>query len=199
MALHPVESVLGTTDLTAFLEEVTTFVVASGLPLEGYEIDHACYRCETKAQYKNVCMTIVSNNIGSVLIESMIGGRPITIIQFQHPIVYKEWSIPCLEITCPKPGRSHKHGFEHIEVVIDPENQHGFTNSQSFLNDFASRYPSVQFDTKAINKDVNADLSVTTPAGNSVKFHARPIYEVCAYELSSGHHEAVPAGYFEES
>lgn len=198
MTLHPVEAVLGTTDLVSFLEEVTAFVLNSGLPLKGYEIDHACYRCETKAQYKEVCTAIVNNSIGSILIESMISGRPITIVKFQQPIVYEEWSIPCLEITCPKPGRSHKHGFEHIEIVIDSENKHGFTKSQLFLTDFASQFPSIQFDMKAIHKEVNADLNLTTPGGNSVKFHARPIYEVCAYELSTGHHECVPADYFDE-
>jgi len=197
MVLHTVESILGSSNLEEFLEEVTSFAVASGLPIVQHEIDHVCFRCETIIQYRQVCDTIVNEDVGIIIIESMIGGRPISIAMFNSPIVYKEWSIPCLEITCPKPGRSHKNGFEHIEIVVDKDNQHRFTNSKAFLEHIAAQYPHIDFDRKAIDKDVNADLNVVTTGGNSIKLHARPIYEVCAYELSSGHHVPVPADYFD--
>lgn len=196
MVLHPVENILGTSDLEQFLDEVISFAVTSGLPIIEHEIDHVCFRCETTAQYRHVCDTIISEKVGTIIIESMIGGRPISIAKFNSPIVFKEWSIPCLEITCPKPGRSHKNGFEHIEIVVDRDNQHGFTDSKAYLEQVAAKYPHIEFDRKAIDKDVNADLNVVTTGGNSIKLHARPIYEVCAFELNSGHHVPVPADYF---
>ena len=52
------------------------------------------------------------------------------------------------------------------------------------------------FDERAINKDINADVSVSISDGVSVKYHARPLYEVCAYEKAHGMRVAVPQDYF---
>lgn len=52
------------------------------------------------------------------------------------------------------------------------------------------------FDERAINKDINADVSVSIRDGVSVKYHARPLYEVCAYEKAHGMRVAVPQDYF---
>ncbi len=163
----------------------------------GHEIDHICYRCESTTQYLSVCTSIVGKMMGEVLLESIIGGRPISIIRLYNPIEFREWHISCLEITCPKAGRVHKHGYEHVEVVIGSAKD-GFTNSLSFLTDFAAKFPSVEFDRKAIDKEINADLSLTTPDGSSIKYHSRPIYEVCEYEISHKHFVAVPDNYFSE-
>ena len=194
--MHPVEQILGSVLVSSFLEEICSFTAELSLPILHNEIDHICFRCESVTQYLEVCKNIVQFKVGTILLESMIGGRPISIISLTEPLPFKDWSISCLELTCPKPGRVHKHGYEHIEVVIGSP-QDGFTNSAEFLQRFASKFPSIQFDTKAIHKEINADLSLTSPGGSSVKFHTRPIYEVCQFEIDYKHFENVPASYFE--
>jgi predicted metalloenzyme YecM len=181
-----------------FLEDTISLAEELGLPLKGFEIDHLCFRCESIEQYKQLCTSIVTLKLGTLLLEGMIGGRPISTIQFTTPLIHKEWTISCLELTCPKAGRNHNNGFEHIEVVVDPTSAHGFVNSVAFLNSFADGFPTIEFDRKAINKEINADLSVTLSNGASVKFHARPLYEVCAYEVENNHFIPVPSDYFNE-
>jgi predicted metalloenzyme YecM len=181
-----------------FLEETISLAEELGLPLKGFEIDHLCFRCESNKKYKQVCTDIVSSGLGVLLLEGMIGGRPISTIQLTTPLTHKEWTIACLELTCPKAKRSHRNGFEHIEVVVDATNAHGFVNSFSFLDSFANGFPSIEFDRKAINKEINADLSCSLSNGASVKFHARPLYEVCAYEMEHNHFIPVPNNYFDD-
>lgn len=46
----------------------------------------------------------------------------------------------CLEITCPKLGRSHHHGLEHVEVVIGSPTDSMFDSEQKLL-EFQQKYP----------------------------------------------------------
>ena len=67
-----------------------------------------------------------------------------------EPIAFDEWRISCLEIPCPKPGRVHRHGLEHMEVVIVPDvditdGSKPFINSTHLLEDFIQKYPGKPF------------------------------------------------------
>eukprot|EP00613_Pedinella_sp_CCMP2098_P052839 CAMPEP_0171900522 /NCGR_PEP_ID=MMETSP0992-20121227/49821_1 /TAXON_ID=483369 /ORGANISM="non described non described, Strain CCMP2098" /LENGTH=119 /DNA_ID=CAMNT_0012528937 /DNA_START=123 /DNA_END=482 /DNA_ORIENTATION=+ len=92
-----------------------------------------------------------------------------------HPLRHMGWSVSCLEVPSPKPGRLYASGLEHAELA---------------------------FDERAVGKASNPDVSVSLlpmPTQNtggsggggegkcggavSVKFHERPIYEVVADEL----------------
>ncbi len=104
-------------------------------------------------------------------------------------------TIRCLEIPCPKPGKSHKKGLEHCEVVIgSPEDTP--EHNRAKLEAFMLNHPGVSWDLKAIDKDLNADVAVDLPNSNSVKFHLRPLYEVIEYEIKGGSVVPVPEGYF---
>lgn len=169
-----------------------------GLDLTPYEIDHFCYRCASLSEYQQIKARMVAGR-EELLQESMIGGRPISIFLLANPIRYLDWSIPCLELASPKAGRLHKAGLEHIEVVVgtDPAEMH---NSKELLELFVGRhFPQLvaSLDRKAIDKPLNADVSITLDSC-SIKFHARPLYEVCRYEIDSCESVAVPAGYFDE-
>ena len=65
------------------------------------------------------------------------------------------------------------------------------------LKNFMADFPSVKFDTKALSKEVNADVSVKVCDNRySVKFHCCPLYEVCEFEKSHGMIVPIPDGYF---
>ena len=56
-------------------------------------------------------------------------------------------------------------------------------------------HASLSFDTHAMSKDINADIALAPDdASFSVKFHVRPLHEVCAFEKGSGHVVPVPDG-----
>jgi len=165
-----------------------------GIDISDKEIDHVCYRCSTVREYQQVCDDLLA--FGEILLNSMIGGRPIAMVALREPILFCHWSVRCIEVTCPKPGKVHQRGLEHAEVVIGTEND-SIYNSKPQLEDFARQYPAIQFDEKAMHKEANADLSLTLVKGMSVKFHMRPVYEVISIEVETGHVVPIPDDYFE--
>lgn len=166
--------------------------------IKSREIDHLCYRCHSKREYLDVKSKLTEDCMGRLIVEGMIAGRPISTVELLEPIKYEGWSIPCIEIACPKPGKTHKEGLEHIEVVIGNEGDN-FCDSKDILLSFVSRHPTVTFDLKAIDKDINADVSIDLGKDiGSIKFHVRPLIEVCKYERANGLVQPVPEDYFEE-
>lgn len=188
---HPCSEVIGS--VPRFLIVLTEKLANRGIDIKNREIDHVCYRCGTTTEYLRVCRELSA--FGVVLLESMIGGRPISTISLHEPIEYSSWKVQCIEVTCPKPGRSHSIGLEHAEVVIGSPAD-GVYNSRQILTQFEASYPDVKFDKKAIDKEINADISLSLLSGMTVKFHSRPLKEVIEEELKGGHFDKVPPDYF---
>jgi hypothetical protein len=46
----------------------------------------------------------------------------------------------CIEVPCPKPGRSHGLGWEHMEVVIGEDGDH-CAESHHRLHEFVAKHP----------------------------------------------------------
>jgi uncharacterized protein len=197
---HLCEKVVG--PIRPWLQTALDRVHVAGIPLDFIrtkEIDHICYRCATRKEYLDIKSRLASGGVGNLIVEGMIAGRPISTVELLEPIDYEGWKIPCIEITCPKPGKSHKVGLEHIEIVVGSSSS-SFLDSKYVLLDFVSQHPTAQFDMKAIDKDINADVSVDLGDDiGSVKFHVRPLLEVCRYEKANGLVQPVPDNYFEES
>jgi predicted metalloenzyme YecM len=199
----PLGAVIG--DFRLFVEAVHANLCAGGLdPISRkLQIDHICYRTETKAEYVHVQQKLVPA-FGECIQESMIDGRPITIIRLRVPIVHLGYSIACVELPCPKSSSPYRSGLEHAEIVVGSE-QDGCASTER-LNEFLAELRSLGFvvDTKGLSKKLNADVSISFdllgrhPVDRTitVKFHQRPIDEVVAYEQATGHVEPVPAGYF---
>lgn len=148
-----------------------------------FEMDHICYRCESEEEYKRVCGALCSS-FGDMLTVSNINGRPIATIRLHSPICHAGFEVTCVEVPCPKPGRPYKSGLEHAEFVVgSPEDG---MHKRRRLTEFVSEHPDCAFDQSAIEKEINADVSLNfdTELGPIVaKFHQRPLYEVIAFEL----------------
>jgi hypothetical protein len=194
LAVHPILDVIG--DYNEFLTILIERCNEIGIDLTPFEIDHICFRCSRLSEYVQKKEVISSLGGCSLLTEGMIGGRPITVYEFEVPIVFKTWNIRCLELASPKMGRLHRNGLEHIEVVVGHDTNEMF-NSQTLLEAFASNFPTVQFDRKGMHKDVNADICVNLGQDIFIKFHARPLYEVCHHEVTNGLVVPIPEGYFD--
>lgn len=188
----------------------------------GYQMDHVCFRVETVMEYRSVLAALVPS-LGEKLIESMIGGRPISIVRLLDPIKVTppgcttSYSIPCLELPCPKAGRAYVTGLEHAELVIGG----GICGNDALLAFVARCHAEgvlLALDESGLQKESNADVTAllpvpaTMPQGSAalhmsaagagsqemhVKFHQRPIDEVVAFELAEGVYKPVPENYFE--
>ena len=186
----------------AFIDTIYEYLLSIGIDAAPYEMDHICYRCETVAQYQGMIRELAPR-FGTVAIEGMIGGRPISTITLHEPITHGHFQVQCLEIPCPKPGKHYDAGLEHAELVVGvpADGVFGSKRLESFMEDCQQKGLDIDFDLRALKKEMNADVSVVFTAADgkemSVKFHQRPLYEVVAYELEHGHCIPVPEGYFE--
>ena len=72
---HPCEAVIG--PVHPWLTSVITSAQVRGIKhddLVNRQIDHFCYRCQTKQEYVDVRRRLTSDNIGELVVEGMIGG-----------------------------------------------------------------------------------------------------------------------------
>jgi hypothetical protein len=79
-------------------------------------------------------------------------------------------------------------------VIGDKED--GFLHSKEKLLKFTEQYPLIEFDLKAIDKEVNADVSLALEGVGSIKFHVKSLRDVCNFEISGGLVEKVAPDYF---
>lgn len=179
-------------DYRKFIDVCLANLLAAGIDAAacGYEMDHLCYRCETENEYQEVCKAL--QTFSTLLVEGEIGGRMISTVQLFNPIQHAGFTITCVEIPSPKPGTPYPSGLEHLELVVGNKQDGMVSNKRllQFMEGCKQNGVKLAFDERAINKHVNADVSVSfknTEVGNiSVKFHNRPLNEVIAYEIEIG-------------
>tara|TARA_Y100001958_G_C21216195_1_gene541607 strand:+ start:963 stop:1460 length:498 start_codon:yes stop_codon:yes gene_type:complete len=161
------------------------------------ELDHVCYRCETVAEYKKIIRSLTDAKIGNIIVEGMIGRRPIATLRFYNPIeTLSGYIVSCIEIPCPKKGRYYASGFEHLEFSLLGKSMFG--NNE--LKRFMKKHPSLTFILREFNKNTNPAVSVKIFLNGryyTVKFHIRPLYEVIEYEIANNEVVPVPDNWFE--
>lgn len=155
----------------AFYESILREAEVKQLNLQGYEMDHLCYRTTTMEEYKITCDKF--REVGQLLIESEIGGRLIATFELNEPIVLKDREVAVIEVPAPKKGSNYPLGFEHAEFVISEK-----------LEDYVANNPSVNFDTKDLIKEINPDIRIKFKTGLSIKLHNQTLKSVIEYEKS---------------
>ena len=152
--------------------------------------DHVCWRTATESEYFGLVSALVADREHfTLLVESEIGGRPIATFQLSNPIACTHHVIDVVEIPSPKEGSPYQPGLEHVEFVIgDGTITSPWNNDvhQQTLESFRKKYPGVDWNTKALHKPVNPELSVKLTTSNgevfSAKFHCLPLADVIAAE-----------------
>ena len=97
--------------------------------------------------------------IGKELSEFEIRSRKIATYKLDEPITYSGKAITCIELSSPREDLFFPEGFEHAEFVIEED-----------LKEFMDKYPNIEFNTEASNKEVNPEL-IRQYKGIAVKFH----------------------------
>jgi len=136
------------------------------------QCDHICYRVSSLDDYNN--MKDYFLKFGKLSAETIVSGRPISIIELNTPFQYEGYTIQCVELPAPKEGKITHDGWEHAEFVVE--------NPASLID----KYPHLNFNTKSLHRDLNAELSLSLKNGLAVKFHPLHILEVIKLEESLG-------------
>ncbi len=177
---HPLDSTLGPMApfVCQLLTEMRAVMGVNGSPV----VDHLCYRAATLPEYLELKAVLAAH--GVLLVEGMIGGRPIATYRLHQPVCWEQVTVPCIELAAPKAGRSHQAGLEHIELVVPS------------LTTLVTRHPDVPFKTGNIDDGRNPDIGLMLPSGQ-IKFHLRSLDEVIDEELCTGAVVPVPADYYD--
>ena len=207
-----IASVIG--DPISFLDRAFARALALGIDIDDFDqIDHMCYRTSSIEEYKSLLRTLTctaaatadnnssSSALGFILVESMIGGRPIAIVELYSAICYKgKYRIKHIEVPSPKAGSPYESGLEHLEVVLGEPGKRDPIDSREALLAFAqqaqARNPLLRLGLKAIDKHVNADVSLDLDDRTTIKFHICPIEEVVRLEKEMNLAEAVPSEFY---
>jgi len=133
-------------------------------------LDHACYRVKTASEYQEykdkLCL------VGSLLTESIVGGRKIASYKLFDSIKIENTEISVIELPEPKKDNSYETGFEHFEYVIKDD-----------FETFSKIYGYIDFDWSATKKRNNPELRLKLNHNMSVKFHHESLEEVISKEL----------------
>ena len=160
------QDVLG--DYNHFLEHIFTMFDELDLMVKIEQVDHLCYRVKTHADYE--AKKIEFNEIGELLIESMVNGRNICTYKLHTPIVFKDKTIPLIELPAPKNSHSYNNGLEHLEFV-----------TKEPLQKIVDRHPHLMFETFGINKKINADITLKL-GDYCIRFHNQSLEDVIKLE-----------------
>jgi predicted metalloenzyme YecM len=153
-----------------FLDKLFSTLKKRGIDLRHWEIDHLCYRTTDNENYEATKEKF--SQLGALLIESEVNGRDIATYKLTSPVIYKGYTIPLVEVPAPKKGKITAEGFEHIEVVIDIS-----------FDELIKCYPEIDFDTKALSKELNPELVIKF-GDCAIKFHHLPLEEVIKIEMA---------------
>lgn len=169
-----VEHIVG--DYKSFLDNVFADLATLGIDVTAFELDHICYRVVTDEQYTEKKEQL--SKVATLLSTVLLGGREIQTFKLHEPIIYNDRSIALIELPQFKKSSKNSYplGLEHVEFAIGKD---------ADLNEFASKYPNVPFETDELVKKINPAIRIMLPSGHgSVKFHHLPLEEVIRLEQS---------------
>ncbi|ART79156.1 VOC family protein [Oceanisphaera avium] len=178
MVASNIEEVLG--KLAPFLGHLEQGMLEHGLSLRLGPMDHICYRAATTQEYLELRARLMM--FGEVLVEGMIGQRPIITYRLHHAIPSAFGPIRCLELAAPKAGKRHLAGLEHGEIVV--------LSLEQLLLD----YPWVPFNCSALHSS-HPELTLSL-APYQIKFHCQSLADTIAIEIALQQVVPVPTDYF---
>lgn len=177
-----------------FLTQITSRLRSSfDLDVVKLQADHICWRTENQSEYTDLVFNLQEDKEHfKLLIESEIGGRAISTFALQTPITTSNHSVHILEIPSPKESSHYPSGLEHVEFVIgDRKCTIPWNNDvhQATLQDFQQKHSKIPWNTKAMKKQVNPDISLKLSLDGfgtcSVKFHLMALEDVIAAETAA--------------
>lgn len=160
-------------DYEQFIENINDGLARLGIERGQLSMmDHVCYRVETLERYQE--MLARAAEIGTLLGESDINGRPIATFELDQSLEAGGWTVPYLELPAPKEGSPYTEGLEHAEFVV-----------VGSLERFMKCHEALPFTQSGLGKSINPEAGLKAE-GISVKFHEQQLGAVVRIEKQLG-------------
>jgi uncharacterized protein len=172
------EPILG--DPRPFFDHLARGMEQQGLPLDLGPMDHVCYRTTSNDQYLELRRSLAA--AGEVLVEGMIGGRPIVTFRLHQPLASPLAPSPAWSWPRPSRARSTTPAWSTAKSW--------WRAWSRLLRD----YPRVPFDTSSLRQNP-PELTLALPPCQ-IKFHLHPLADTIAAEIARNEVVPVPADYF---
>mgnify|MGYP001248683935 CR=1 FL=1 len=151
-------------NFSPFLDSFFDQIKQVALDISGLPLDHIAYQASSKEEYDQILLEFA--NQGELVSEEVIGGRRVAAFRLAEPLIYKNYSIPALELVEPKEGQICESDFQHAEFVVSQP-----------LESYISQYPHIKWDSSSLNRDAFSHLKLNFANGLTLKFLQRPILE----------------------
>lgn len=156
-------------NINSFLDNIFQGLEKLNIDVSNRQLDHLCYRVATIEEYNTKKDQLL--DLGLLLTEADVNGRPIATFKLNEPIIYNSRKIELLELPAPKKNANYQSGLEHVEFVIEEG-----------LDYWIEKYPDIHFETSGIAKNLNPEIKVSLSENTSVKFHPLSLDKVIEIE-----------------
>ncbi|HEC66426.1 MAG TPA: hypothetical protein ENI23_14155 [bacterium] len=145
-----------------FLDNLFAELKKLNIDVSDATLDHLAYQAMSDEEYDELKPKFME--FAELIREPLVGNRRVGVFKLKKSLKYKKYSIGAIELIAPKEGQEVKSGLEHAEFLL-PES----------LEDFIDRYPDVDWNTRAINRDQFPMLILQLAEHMQVKFPRFPI------------------------
>ena len=133
--LHPVQM---KDKLAEFMHKIQQLSELLHIDLSNHTLDHIALRINEMHLAKAAHLEWLKE--GEEISCAQINGRPIIVIAFDQPLAAAQWTIECLELPYPAPGKTYPdQSWEHVEFVVPSEAQ----TADDFLADLHQQFPAL--------------------------------------------------------
>lgn len=154
-------------DYSAFLETLFEKLHGVGVDLSELALDHLGYQCSSGDDYKQRDAAL--SKLSDKLSEELVGGRRVGIYRLHSPFRYKDTEIFTVELVEPKEGQEVQSAWEHAEFTV-----------AGTLEAFMNKYPDLNWETRALQREEFPMLILPLGDGVSAKFPRRGVLEEAA-------------------
>lgn len=144
-------------DHVAFLDKLLSKVNALGIDLSEATIDHIAYQVSSAEEYKRLKKEF--SKTAELVREPIVNDRRVGVFKFKEPLSYKGQEIKAIELIEPKKDQEPVSGLEHAEYLLPVT-----------LEEFMTKYPDVDWDTKSLNREEFPRLTLKLSDTMRVKF-----------------------------
>jgi len=156
-------------NFTSFLDRFFEKLNKHGINISEYDLDHLGYQCSSDKDYDNLKTTF--SELGEMFDENVVGGRRVGLFKMNSPIIYKDYSIPAIELIAPKTGQKCPSVLEHAEFVINEK-----------FDTFMNKYPSINWDTSAVDQPMFPMVKLRLDEHMQVKFHYESVLDISKHK-----------------
>lgn len=145
-----------------FLDKLSKRIQYRGIDITGATLDHLAYQTKSSKEYDRIKPEF--EMVAKLIKEPLVGGRRVGVFEFRAPLVYKDQTIRAIDLIEPKEEQKCSSGLEHMEYLLPVS-----------LEEFMEKYPNVDWNTGAINRDQFPMLILRLSNNMQVKFPRNPI------------------------